>query len=29
MSRYSLRYTGTNAGPMDRPKLKDKIKLPS
>lgn len=28
MRNYSLRYKGTNAGPMDRPNLKDKTKLP-
>lgn len=26
--RYSLRYQGTNSGPMDRPTLKSKTKLP-
>lgn len=29
MARYATRYRGTNSGPMDRPNLKDKIKLPS
>ena len=29
MARYATRYRGTNAGPMDRPNMKDKIKLPS
>lgn len=28
MKRYSTRYKGTGAGPMDRPDLKNKIKLP-
>ncbi len=28
MDRYSERYRGTNSGPMDRPKMKDKAKLP-
>mgnify|MGYP001612977204 CR=1 FL=1 len=28
MVRYATRYRGTNTGPMDRPDLKDKIKLP-
>ncbi len=26
MKRYSERYEGTNAGPLDRPKMKDKSK---
>lgn len=29
MSRYGLRYKGTKSGPMDRPKMVDKTKLPS
>lgn len=28
MKRYSTRYRGTGAGPMDRPNLREKIKLP-
>lgn len=28
MKRYATRYKGTNAGPMDRPNLVDKTKLP-
>lgn len=27
-SRYATRYRGTNSGPMDRPSLKSRTKLP-
>jgi ribosome-binding protein aMBF1 (putative translation factor) len=27
-AKYATRYKGTNSGPMDRPSLKDKTKLP-
>lgn len=27
-ARYATRYEGTNSGPMDRPSLKSKTKLP-
>lgn len=29
MTRYATRYRGTGAGPMDRPNILDKTKLPS
>lgn len=29
MARYATRYVGTNAGPMNRPKMSDKTKLPA
>lgn len=27
-SRFATRYQGTNSGPLDRPSLKDRTKLP-
>jgi hypothetical protein len=29
MPKYAMRYKGTNSGPMDRPRMSEKTKLPS